>query len=108
MVAAKRTSRSALPIVTEGTNQVAKPILSVLIHAYNQERYIEQAVISALEQDFPPSDCEILVVDDGSTDRTPDLVQKFVPRVRLLRKTNRGQASAFNAGIAEAHGEAVA
>jgi glycosyltransferase involved in cell wall biosynthesis len=47
-------------------------------------------------------------VDDDSTDRTADIVRKFAPRVRLLRKTNGGQASAFNAGIPECQGEIVA
>lgn len=82
--------------------------LSVLIDTYNHEKYIEQAVVSAIEQNFPASDYEIVVVDDGSTDRTPDIVQKFAPRVRLLRKKNGGQASAFNAAIPELRGQAVA
>jgi len=47
-------------------------------------------------------------VDDGSTDRTPEIVSKFAPRVQLLRKRNGGQASAFNAGIPEARGETIA
>jgi glycosyltransferase involved in cell wall biosynthesis len=85
-----------------------KPLVSVLIDTYNHERYIEQAILSAVEQDFPAADYEIVVVDDGSTDRTPEIVQKFAPRVRLLRKKNGGQASALNAGIAETQGEAVA
>jgi len=84
-----------------------KPILSVLIDTYNHEQYIEQAVVSAVEQDFPPEDFEILVVDDGSTDRTPDIVRKFAPRVRLLRKKNGGQASAFNAAFSELRGDIV-
>lgn len=61
-----------------------------------------------LEQDFSQSESEILVVDDGSTDHTPEIVRKFGPRVRLIRKANGGQASAFNAGIGEAQGEIVA
>jgi|SRR5579863_1619779 glycosyl transferase family 2 len=84
------------------------PAVTVLIDTYNHERFIEEALVSVLEQDFPPSEMEILVVDDGSTDRTPEIVQKFGARVRLLRKENGGQASAFNAGIPEARGPIVA
>jgi hypothetical protein len=84
------------------------PRVSVLIDTYNHEHFIEEAIVSVLEQDFPCGEMEILVVDDGSTDRTPEIVRKFEPRVRLLRKANGGQASAFNAGIPECHGEIIA
>jgi len=87
---------------------LGKPFVSVLIDTYNHERFIEQAITSVLEQDFPASGREILVVDDGSTDRTPEIVRKFEPEVRLLRKENGGQGSAFNAGIPECRGEIVA
>jgi glycosyltransferase involved in cell wall biosynthesis len=87
---------------------MAKPRISVLIDTYNHERYIEQAIVSVLEQDFPAVETEILVVDDGSTDRTPEIVRKFEPRVRLLRKANGGQASAFNAAIPETTAPLVA
>jgi len=87
---------------------LAKSFVSVLIDTYNHERFIEQAIASVLEQDFPASEREIIVVDDGSTDRTPEIVKKFEPRVRLLRKENSGQASAFNTGIPECKGEIIA
>lgn len=87
---------------------MAAPLITVLIDTYNHERFIEDALASVLEQDFPASEMEILVVDDGSTDGTTEIVRKFEPRVRLIRKENGGQASAFNAGIAEARGEIVA
>jgi glycosyltransferase involved in cell wall biosynthesis len=87
---------------------MAKPLVSVLIDTYNHERFIEKAIVSVLEQDFPAAEREILVVDDGSTDSTPEIVRRFEPHVRLLRKTNGGQASAFNAGIPECKGEIVA
>jgi len=85
-----------------------RSFVSVLIDTYNHERFIEQAIVSVLEQDFPAKEREIIVVDDGSTDRTSEIVKEFEPRVRLLRKENGGQASAFNAGIPECKGEIIA
>ncbi len=66
------------------------PLISVLIDTYNHERYIEQAIVSVFEQDFPSSELEILVVDDGSSDKTASIVQKFGPPVRHLRKNGEG------------------
>jgi glycosyltransferase involved in cell wall biosynthesis len=87
---------------------MARPFVSVLIDTYNHERFIEEAVSSVLVQDFPAAQREILVVDDGSTDKTPELLKKYEPHVRILRKQNGGQASAFNFGIAQCKGEIVA
>lgn len=87
---------------------MAKPFVSVLIDTYNHERFIEKAVVSVLKQNFSAADREILVVDDGSTDGTPEILKKFTPHIRILRKENGGQASAFNAGIPECSGEIVA
>ena len=87
---------------------MTKPFVSVLIDTYNHERFIEEAIVSVLAQDFPAAEREIIVIDDGSTDRTPEIVRKFEPHVRLLQKANGGQASAFNAGIPECGGEVVA
>jgi glycosyltransferase involved in cell wall biosynthesis len=87
---------------------MSKPRISVLIDTYNHERFIECAIASVLAQDMPLDDVEILVVDDGSTDRTPEIIRRFEPRVRLIHKSNGGQASAFNTGIAEARGEIIA
>src|ERR1700745_3162605 len=84
------------------------PAATILIDTYNHERFIEEAIVSALEQDFPRAETDILVVDDGSTARTPEIFRKFQPHWRLLQKTNGGQASAFNTGIPEARGEVVA
>src|SRR5260370_14690017 len=90
-----------------GSRNLARSFVSILIDTYNHERFIEQAIVSVLEQDFPAADREIIVVDDGSADRTREIVKKFGPRVRLLRKGNGGQASAFNAGIPECQGQII-
>jgi glycosyltransferase involved in cell wall biosynthesis len=87
---------------------MSQPRVTVLIDTYNHERFIEEAIVSVLEQDFPAAEMEILAIDDGSTDGTYEIIRKFEPRVRLLRKTNGGQASAFNFGIPEARGEIIA
>lgn len=84
------------------------PFITVLIDTYNHERFIEQAIMSVIEQDIPAEEFEILVVDDGSTDRTKEIVRKFAPRVRLLEKENGGQASAISFGVAHAKGDLIA
>src|ERR1700685_2224372 len=86
---------------------MTRPYISVLVDTYNHERFIEEALVSVLEQDVAEAECEVVVVDDGSTDQTPEIVRKFAPRVRLIRKPNGGQASAFNARIPEARGEII-
>lgn len=84
------------------------PLISVLIDTYNYGRFIEEAIDSVIGQDFPAGDFEILVVDDGSTDDTPDRIPKYANKIRYLRKENGGQASAFNFGLQHARGEIVA
>ncbi len=83
-----------------------KPHVSVLIPAYNEEAAIVDTVGAALASNYPH--LEVLVVNDGSTDRTAALVQRNFghdPRVRLLMQPNRGKPTALNHGLAEASGE---
>ena len=87
---------------------MTRPYISVLVDTYNHERFIEEALVSVLEQDVADAEREVIAVDDGSTDRTAEIVGKFAPRVRLIRKKNGGQASAFNVGIPECAGEIIA
>jgi glycosyltransferase involved in cell wall biosynthesis len=87
---------------------MSKSFVSILIDTYKHERFIEEAIVSVLEQHFPAGDREILAVDDGSSDRTSEIIHRFEARVRLLRKTNGSQASALNFGIAKARGEIIA
>jgi glycosyltransferase involved in cell wall biosynthesis len=84
------------------------PLVTVLIDTYNYGQYIEEAVESALAQEFPREQREILVVDDGSTDDTAGRLKKYGDAIRYVRKPNGGQGSAFNFGFAEARGEIIA
>jgi peptidoglycan-N-acetylglucosamine deacetylase len=85
-----------------------KPQVTVMIPAYNEESVIVDTVRSALASTYPK--LEILVIDDGSTDRTAELVRSNFgrdPRVRLLLQPNRGKPAALNHALSEATGEIV-
>jgi glycosyltransferase involved in cell wall biosynthesis len=84
------------------------PRVTALIDTYNHERFIAEAIESVLAQDFPASEMEIVVVDDGSTDSTAQIVASYADRVRYIRKENGGQASALNLGFRESRGEIIA
>jgi glycosyltransferase involved in cell wall biosynthesis len=84
-----------------------KPLVSVVIPTFNRAHCIEQAIRSALKQNF--TDYEIIIADDGSTDATEQAVARIDdPRVRFIRKTNGGCSSARNFGVANAAGKYVA
>ncbi|MDJ0696981.1 glycosyltransferase family A protein [Mastigocoleus sp. MO_188.B34] len=85
------------------------PKVSVIIPAYNVSKYIKEALASLEAQTF--IDFEALIVDDGSTDDTPTVVQKFCQRdsrFKLLQKSNGGLSSARNYGMRHAQGEYIA
>jgi glycosyltransferase involved in cell wall biosynthesis len=81
------------------------PLVSVVINSYNYARFLADAVESALAQTYPR--CEVVVVDDGSTDGSAELLGRWQDRIRTVIKENGGQASALNAGWAESRGELV-
>lgn len=83
------------------------PLFSVLVPAYNIESLIRQTLESALAQTI--QDLEIVVVDDGSSDKTTEVVHSFTdPRIRLIHQANAGVSAARNRAIAEARGKYVA
>jgi glycosyltransferase involved in cell wall biosynthesis len=82
------------------------PRVSVIIPTYNHAQYIGRAINSILGQTF--KDFEIIVVDDGSTDSTKDIVSSYPNPVKYLRQDNRGPSTARNAGITASRGEFVA
>ncbi|HSV27878.1 MAG TPA: glycosyltransferase [Sedimentisphaerales bacterium] len=73
--------------------------VSVVIPAYNIGEYVGRAIESVLSQTHKAD--EIIVVDDGSTDGTADVIKKYVPRVKYVHQENRGLAGARNTGIRE-------
>jgi glycosyltransferase involved in cell wall biosynthesis len=80
-------------------------LVTVLINNYNYGRFLRQAIDSALNQTYP--NIEVLVVDDGSTDDSREIISNYGARIRSLLKENGGQASAFNAGLAASRGEVI-
>lgn len=80
--------------------------ISVVIPAYNREKYLGEAVQSALGQTLPPD--EIIVVDDGSTDQTAAVARSFGGIVRCLTRANGGVGPARNDGVAASTGEVLA
>ncbi len=87
-------------------SSVTNHSVSVVIPAYNSERYVADAIKSVLAQTYRPT--EVLVVDDGSSDGTSAVVQAFGGIVRYLHQSNRGEPAARNLGLRHAQGEYVA
>ena len=83
-----------------------QPPLSIGLPVFNGEKYLAEAIRSVLAQTYSP--IEIIVVDDGSTDSSQEILAGFVDRVTTVRQQNAGPAAARNRGIAEAKGEYVA
>ncbi|WP_018951550.1 glycosyltransferase [Thioalkalivibrio sp. AKL12] len=85
---------------------VGNPLVSVIMPAYNTAAYIAESVDSVLDQDYPS--VELIVVDDGSTDGTIEILREYGDRLTLLTQQNQGAAVARNAGIAKAQGDYIA
>lgn len=83
-----------------------EPKISVVIPVYNQARFVAEAVRSALAQQPPAT--EVIVVDDGSTDETPAILERFRASVWVIRQANGGLAAARNAGILASSGDYIA
>lgn len=80
--------------------------VSCIVPVFNGERYIAETIESILEQTHRP--LEVLVVDDGSTDATQDVLQRYGDRIRVLVQENQGPSEARNHGLEESRGEFVA
>ncbi|MBI2110502.1 glycosyltransferase [Candidatus Woesearchaeota archaeon] len=92
-------------IVEDNVKKIGRyPTVSIVIPAYNEEKDIKEAIGSLLNLDYPRDKYEIIVVDDGSTDNTKDIVKNF-KHVKLISQQNSGKAHALNNAIKSAKGE---
>lgn len=87
-----------------GTNQF-NPLVSILINNYNYGHFLGEAIYSALNQTY--TNIEVIVVDDGSTDHSRDIIAGFGGKITTVLKENGGHASAINAGYAASRGEII-
>lgn len=82
------------------------PAVSVIIAAYNRARFLRETIDSVLGQRF--RNFELIVVDDGSTDGTPQALASYAGRIRFVRQENRGPSAARNLGVRQARGRWIA
>ena len=83
-------------------DEMSDPLVSVIINNYNYGRFLVAAIESVLAQTYRR--IETLVVDDGSTDESRDIIRSYEDRIVSVLQTNKGQASAFNAGVLKSRG----
>ncbi len=81
------------------------PLVSVIMPAYNAEKYVLEAIRSVLDQHY--ESVEILLIDDGSQDGTVDLVKRNASHVKIIQQANAGAAAARNTGLRCANGELI-
>lgn len=82
-----------------------KPLVTIIIPVYNGEKYIKEAINSALAQTY--DNCEVIVVNDGSTDATEEIVLSYGDKVKYYTKENGGVSTALNLGIKNMSGEYI-
>lgn len=91
-------------IFPSNPTQPKKPKISVVMPTYNQSRFIRESIESLLSQTF--TDFELIIVDDGSTDNTKEIIERYAdPRIRYFYKSNGGTGSALNEGFRHAVGQ---
>jgi len=84
---------------------MSQPLASIVIDNYNYAEFLREAIDSALAQTYAP--LEVIVVDDGSTDGSHEVISAYGDRIIPVLKDNGGQASAFNAGLKASRGDVV-
>jgi glycosyltransferase involved in cell wall biosynthesis len=92
--------------MTHTPSPITIPLVSVIIPTYNRGWILRDAIDSVLGQTY--ADFELIVVDDGSTDRTPQILDAYGDRLRVIRQANQGVSAARNRGIGESSGPLIA
>ena len=92
-------------MIQEDIEMESKPIVSIIINNYNYERFLAEAIDSALNQTY--TNIEVIVVDDGSTDNSRNVISAYGTRIVPILKSNGGQISALNAGVEASQGEII-
>ena len=98
-------------ILTSTMNEIPQtqfegnPLVSILVTSYNYEQYLRKCIDSALNQSY--SRVEIVVVDDGSTDSSKEIIASYGKRIIPIHQNNKGTAAAFNAAFSASHGEVI-
>lgn len=82
---------------------INNPLVSIIIPVYNGEKYVKEAIDSALNQTY--KNIEVIVINDGSTDKTDEIILSFGDKVKYIKKENGGVSSALNIGLNEMRGE---
>ena len=81
--------------------------VSIVVPFRDEQEHIEESIVALVSQEFPPDRCEIIFVDNNSTDRSAEIVKRY-PRVKLVSESRPGDFAARNCGISEAVGEIIA
>lgn len=92
--------------LNEAADSTQRPLVTVIIPVFNGESFVKGAVENVLSQNYPA--LELIIVDDGSTDRTEQIISELPCDVRYFKQPNAGPASARNRGIKDASGELIA
>ncbi|MBI3796936.1 MAG: glycosyltransferase [Deltaproteobacteria bacterium] len=109
MTAGQQPEEKVQPLETargeeQAKRETAQPLVSIVIPAYNHAAYLAETIASVLRQSYPH--WELIIIDDGSTDATPEIIRRYRdPRIRAYRQENQGLSATLNRGIALACGK---
>ena len=84
----------------------SSPLITTIIPAYNVEEYVINAIQSVLDQSY--KNVELIIVNDGSTDNTEQIIKENYPSINLITQKNKGLSGARNTGIENSKGEYIA